>query len=371
MKDIDFDELDKAVSSVLGQKVQSNDTLSAGTESKSETVTVKTSKKEVPAASMTDTSNRPSTISSGSKRSAPSLATSRRGKFMDVMHPNASEAPSETPAELPARTTHTVEPLNPALAAENKPLPEPVVEPVVAPTAALDESHALIGAEPAPVENLLAHTQKDEPETEAAAEKKEDESDESDKPIEATEDRDTEDETSQAESNEKSEADDEPGIPPSTLASTVPQTTPFLADTKVDKRPLGGFVDSEAATDGDDGASTREQATQTTTASDPQAAPVVPLPRELQSDVIEVETVAETEETSSENPFAATVSAAAEPKDDGRVEGHPLFDATTYHEPIITVHDSSVPTWVKWLLGLAACLALGAGVGYFLFTAGL
>jgi hypothetical protein len=105
-----------------------------------------------------------------------------------------------------------------------------------------------------------------------------------------------------------------------------------------------------------------------------QAAPAAALPRELQPDVVGVESVqaTEAEEPSSPQaaPFATNVGPAAV-SDDGRVEGHPLFDTSTYHEPIAAVPHKALPGWAMWAIGLAACLAVGAGVGYFLFTAGL
>ncbi|MEO5499055.1 MAG: hypothetical protein ABIR46_00985, partial [Candidatus Saccharimonadales bacterium] len=105
---------------------------------------------------------------------------------------------------------------------------------------------------------------------------------------------------------------------------------------------------------------------------DMQSTPVVPVPRELEDDIVKVEAAQnEQEQTETSSPFAAHVAASAKPNDDGRVDGHPLFDTSTYHEPIAAVHHGGISGWAKWLIGLMLCLAAGVGVGYFLFTAGL
>jgi hypothetical protein len=148
--------------------------------------------------------------------------------------------------------------------------------------------------------------------------------------------------------------------PVETPQESMPQPTPFLADAQVDKRPLGAFGEAE---------STEAPASEAPAAVDTQAAPTVPLPRELQPDVVEVESSAQ--ETEVQPVAAPATESKPTAADDGRVEGHPLFDTSTYHEPITAVQGKGMPAWAKWLIGLLVCLALGAGVGYFLFTAGL
>lgn len=373
MKDIDFDELDKAVSSVLGKNTPADKSPTASGDSTSVisppaanepaqpapvaendlpepsvSTPMLTSPATTPAPSPdTSTSilDAPSTTPAAAQ-TAPPIVVRPRGKFMDVMHPSADMNPATPSSSRPTFTT--TRPLTPLM---------PVTPPETASqasTATVDEASALIGAEPAPVE--------DEPETAPAS------------PSEPEETlllpAETEDESAESESENSSVASSN-YIDPLDVATkaseaaspseNITPTTPFLSDTKVDKRPLGAFGDAD------------EQATEDTpkeAEDDTQTSPAVPLPRELQPDVVQVEAVQEPEKpVSAEKPFAAAVDVAAD-SDDGRVEGHPLFDTSTYHEPIAAVHAKKTAPWVFWIIGLGVCLLIGAGVGYFLFTSG-
>lgn len=379
MKDIDFDELDRAVSSVLGQQgpaeVTASTTQAVATEEPLETKTV----------SETGT---PVATSAEQAQASPAtpLAIKRRGKFMDVMHPSAdmtSAAPA-TPVK-PPRTSPVLQPLSTDVAPETSSVD--TVESstdtgIVEPTAKVDESHALIGAEPAPVENLLPeHVAADSEDMAEASDVTAPESSETITPAEQGS-SDTSTDQIQDEPVESLYVDpielaqaDEPAKEAETAenpesvaiaADTEQPATPFLADAQVDKRPLGAFGDTETAASE---TPTPESPEQPSVPVDAQASPAVPLPRELQPDVVQVESASAQEAETSPVPLASGVKSDQE--DDGRVEGHPLFDTSTYHEPIAAVHGKGLPGWMKWLIGLLLCLALGAGVGYFLFTAGL
>lgn len=360
MKDIDFDELDRAVSSVLGQTVPNKEQTAGATELSPPTAAAAS------APSSDTTAEKvvaPVVTPPPATRKAPSstsgLAVKRRGRFMDVMHPSATMVPTAAANTKPALTEHAssqLQPLSPDLKESSAPQAEvvetlPVVTTAVPaePIAELDESQALIGAEPAPAENPVEIETKpaDSPEHTATP----------------STDTKTKDGAPSASLDNVVDATEPEAVTdtssPQGLAASVSQETPFLTDTKVDKRPLGGFGAATADTD-------------TAESQDTQTAPTVTLPRELQSDVVEVESLQDDSTAPAEDTplFATSVSAAPE-QDDGRVEGHPLFDTSTYHEPIAAAHEGSVPVWLKWVLGLAICLGLGAGVGYFLFTAGL
>jgi hypothetical protein len=160
--------------------------------------------------------------------------------------------------------------------------------------------------------------------------------------------------------------DETPPVQPSaSLLDLTSQTTPFLEGTKVSKRPLNQLGED---TDGYDDTFTDHQP-KSDVASGPlseRTRPNAVLPRELQDDVIRAERGEGTSERSAgRSPFATKVDT---PDDDD----HPLFDETTYHEPIIAVDGRrKVPTWLKWLSGVVLCLLAGAGAGYALFTFGL
>ena len=377
MKDIDFDELDRAVSSVLGQQGPKDE----------DAVTVQTTAVTTTADKVSETDPGDKPVAAAETESpAPAeqpaspttpLAVKRRGKFMDVMHPSHDMTSATAAAPVkPARTSPVLQPLSTDVTPD-VPAQMPAEPDVIEPTAELDESHALIGAEPAPVEHLLPeHLESDDtaaPQTETA----DDAPSESIAPAEtapaeaATQEEDGEPVKSlyvdplelagpeEQATEEVDEDDTETEAAQPAESPAEPSGTPFLTDAQVDKRPLGAFGEAE-------GAAAPEAAAPAP--GDTQAAPAVPLPRELQPDVVEVESSAQEAETSPA-PFASGLKAAE--TDDGRVEGHPLFDTSTYHEPIAAVHGKGMPGWAKWLIGLLICLVLGAGVGYFLFTAGL
>ncbi len=375
MKDIDFDELDRAVSSVLGQQGPKKDdgVTTAQTVTAEEPVeTTSAPDAEAPVETTPPVEEQPAA-------SATPLAVKRRGKFMDVMHPSADMTSATPTAPVKPRTSSVLQPLSDNVTPE-APAPEAAEAPagssVVEPTAELDESHALIGAEPAPVENLLPeHAGEDAAEATQSSEATSTE-EVSSEPVAATE-------PMQQEATEPvkslyvdpldlAKPDEQPAEEvegsdnqQSEEASEEQSGTPFLPDAQVDKRPLGAFGEAEN-TSAEAPVAAPEQAAQST--DNTQASPAVPLPRELQPDVVEVESAAQDAETS---PVPLTSEVKADEVDDGRVEGHPLFDTSTYHEPIAAAHGKGMPGWVKWLIGLLVCLALGAGVGYFLFTAGL
>lgn len=364
MKDIDFDELDRAVSSVLGQtapsKEDSTEKQVVPAPAGAKTADADPVKQAVPLA--TDTQPAASSGAVGP------LAPKRRGRFMDVMHPSATMLPSSSAENAkPALTEHettTLQPLSPTPVEEEKPAPtsdlavvEPIIEQPSEPIAELDESQTLIGAEPAPMENPIEEVKT--PATSDNSDVEQDKGADAEPALDGNLDN-------VVDTNDTGATENEPSIDESTqssLTSSIPQETPFLTDTKVDKRPLGGF--GATADDGGSGA--------VGVPDDTKTSPAMALPRELQSDVVEVESSHDDSAPAAGSAplFATDVSVSPEPQDDGRVEGHPLFDTTTYHEPIAAAHESATPVWVKWVLGLAVCLVLGAGVGYFLFTAGL
>lgn len=367
MKDIDFDELDRAVSSVLGQKPVDTGVKLVDAEKTEQAVpnekpVVETTPSETPNPST------PKESAAATKPAVTPLAIKRRGKFMDVMHPSAdmNAKPGTTQAKAPRP--------RPVLAPLLTEEAESTVEHTAEPTASLDESHSLIGAEPTPVADTLPE-QTEVSESDVLSLETVGTGDETSADTNLSSDAQepaSADEAKQLEADESDILVDEP-VPETRPESTSSQATPFLSDTQVEKRPLGAFGDGETVSETTD-SPTNDAVTESDKPADMQDTPVVSLPRELQPDVVGVESVQATETleapVAATSPFAAKVAVAPE-ANDGRVEGHPLFDTSTYHEPIAAVHHGGLPGWAKWLIGLLFCLAIGAGVGYFLFTAGL
>lgn len=371
MKDIDFDELDRAVSSVLGQKTTNATADSNGTADKKDDLAPTQEPATDNVVSTVDTTEPTTDVAAASEPVSPKPATTplaikRRGKFMDVMHPSADMKPVGAASVKPVRPKPVLTPL---LTEEA----ESTVEHTAEPTASLDESHSLIGAEPTPVTETLPetveHADADNSPAEETAAPSSLDVDTTDSPVVAEDN--TNEQAGESTQDDAPEATLDDAAQPDNPA---PQATPFLSDTQVEKRPLGAFGEADAAEESAGSPAAADELATTAQPADMQSTPVVSLPRELQPDVVGVESVQATETleapATSTSPFAANVPVAPEASD-GRVEGHPLFDTSTYHEPIAAVHQSGMPGWAKWLIGLAACLAIGAGVGYFLFTAGL
>jgi hypothetical protein len=179
-----------------------------------------------------------------------------------------------------------------------------------------------------------------------------------------------------------------PDVP---VAEEAGSETPFLSDAKIEKRPLGAF--GEQGSDVPESAE-EEPAADDDSSSEPSTVaegPAVsePMPRELQSDIVEVEKVqddtvevgdapsaSETAEVP-EAPSATTVTSdTGVPTPTGEVshdeDAHPVFDASTYQQPLTPAKAAgkSKPAWLWWLVGIVACLAIGGGVGYAMFIVG-
>ena len=358
MKDIDFDELDRAVSSVLnsaapaaapGSVVDPASPDASGAlaaratpESAAATIGVQSGNKE-PAVAAVDTNDNPTQpdVSSSTPSSMTPLAIKRRGKFMDVMHPSHDMAPSEPSPSAIRRS--------PLLPISNNVVPDDEVTLPVA-----DDSRDTLSA-------MATEETVDAPEVDTyGSDAHESTSDESDAgavyvdPIDFAAQQAAPDDSSDATS--LSSKDD-----------SVSSVTPFIDDARVEKRPLGAFGESEIAStvdesagevldegapsDGDTPAAGTDDLPEAH--DDVQAVPAVSLPRELQPDIVQVEAVQD------EAGLPEEMAAA----------GHPLFDTSTYHEPV-AAKPKKTSGRVLWVLGFLLCLAIGGGAGYVMFTSG-
>ncbi len=372
MKDIDFDELDRAVSSVLNQKKPSSDGVTPALdadENKADTVSATTGaattddtvqplvtsdqpvKTETiipaPEAPAVDPLEKPEVTETTPTAPTSPLAVKRRGKFMDVMHPSHDMAPGTTTAALPAsKPKHLLEPVSHDVKPEEK--DSPISAPVESekPTAA--------------VESVVNEPEK-QPEATTSEEPEKKPNSLYIDPLELG------DKSKDAEPEEPAEVNSVENTP------DTMQATPFLTDAKVEKRPLGGFSEPEATPITEETPKTEDASTEQP--ADSQVAPSVPLPRELQPDVVEVEAVHDDTQPLTKDDIkqnASAESAAPEkPADTNeKTQRHPLFDTSTYHEPTAAKHGGKKSGWVMWVVGFALCLVIGGGVGYFLFTVG-
>lgn len=192
MSDIDFDELDKAVSSIMSSKTVGSTSVA---DAPVEEPPVQETAPETAAASES-----PAAGSEARPSSAAPLAK-RRGRFMDVVHPS-SDMKSATPAKPQSREGVMIAlPASPV----NDPTSSTVSQPAAEVAQTVEEKSADETGWPDPLELQS--------------------------PAEPTEDK-------EGESPADSAAD-----AVTSGASSEPLSSPFLPDAKVDKRPLGGTPD--------------------------------------------------------------------------------------------------------------------------------
>jgi len=356
MKDIDFDELDRAVSSVLETPadVQPAVTPTTPAAEPAEAPEPAATVVETPAAA--EAPAEPAPVETAAAAKTP-LAIKRRGQFMDVVHPSSDMTgkPEET-TTTSSRTT-TLQPLSASVVPDAEPTTTPDVETTPEPTPAADEISP--DSQP-PVETVGSA-----PADHAAPD-----------PLDVMQ---TQEEAQDAAATETSTLEDTPVDSSAEETAEEPveepaPTTPFLADTEVDKRPLGAFSPEEAPVE--------ESA-----AAPNMPVTAEPLPPELQADVVAVEAnpsdkseeagekVVETEDKSEAvepglNTSIPQQYAATESNADG---DHSIFDTSEYHQPIAPVKTKKrgLPGWLVALLVFFILAGLSAAGGYFWFYYGL
>jgi len=252
MKDIDFDELDKAVNSLMAKTPEGEEKEPAAP---AEPAAETSSEPSQPApaqeaavpepADTAEPAKEPAAVAPAAEEPSPesapaakSLATKRSGRFMDVVHPSSDMRSAPSATAQPSRHSKVIAPFSSDTAsAPAEPTKEeaPTSEEVAAPAPA---EHSW--PDPIAMHEAAQNSQTAEPE---------------------------------AAPSEKSEP------APAPVAPSEPPVSPFLADAKVEKRPLGAPV-TEAQELGLD-----TEAPQQTEAAEPAA----PLPAELADDVVSIE----------------------------------------------------------------------------------
>jgi hypothetical protein len=346
MKDIDFDELDKAVSGVLGTNKPAEPAVKTTVENKDDTVII---------------TSRQSTVAEAPQQPEPAFAAPaptpaaatpltspavRRGRFMDVVHPSSDMTSAGAPISPKAKTdivapsARKLAPISSDIVPEALPEPapaeveqsddEPKLDTIDTPTAvepeepkAVEPPAPLIEAVP-PIEMPpIASGENDETIAVEPEEKKEE------PPLEHKEEPSV-------------EAEDE--FADLTVEKVTEPTevtpTPFLTDTKVDKRPLGAFGAEDAVAANE------------------------PLPQELNTEVLKVESKEATDEASltTENVLSSPENRA----DDAQLKH--MFDSESYQTPLAARKRSSA-VWL-WVILILILLAVGSGLGYLWFVNG-
>ncbi|MBP9668052.1 hypothetical protein KBD87_04605 [Candidatus Saccharibacteria bacterium] len=336
MKDIDFDELDKAVNSLMGTAAADTDDVKpevAGEESSASNPMPNSNSESLPV--VTDPAPEATPTDATSVTPKQAAPTGRRvGRYMDMM-PRSSDQPK--PAATVSREATTVTPPVDVESPEQS-MPSETAEPAaVEEVPSVDESNDLPVADAMPDPIDLAESSSVEPETsnEATAQDSMEEAPEETQETAAVED------TTSAESE-----------------------SPFLPDAKVEKRPLGGDAVVDMAVDANN-AQTETQVEQ----SNVDESPVVPTPPELNPDIMAVESTDPKKTIAQMNESASTVS--VEPSAGGSIPQQykeqpssgdtthaAIYDEQTYPANPKPVKKKSGWLWVLWIFIL---LSLGAG----------
>lgn len=341
MTELDFDELDKAVNSLMAES--------------------DTAEKLPQTAATPDVAQPSSTTPSTPTASSPAL---KRGRFMDIVAPGSTvrtapvavkrEAAEVTPPTVDEAITSDVPPIDMPEAVP-EPSPSIVDDVSIEPTSAEDMAE---GAAPSSELDMTSEHLETPPMDSSA---------------------------------EQAVADQ-------------PLTSPFLADAKVEKRPLGGdnttTVELEASeasanelsVDGDT-SEPKEIDEEKPVLGDGGTVEPIPLPDELHEDVVAIESsevmhddapVADSEPTMEPQPATAepttveqqtpvggsiTQQYDEQPSSGDQTNGA-IYDTSTYHQPLETAASkkkSSVLTWILWTLVLLI-LGATAGAAWFYFT---
>lgn len=342
MTELDFDELDKAVNSLMAE----NDTPATGDQVQGGAAT-------------------PQPTTDATTPAAVAAPAARRGRFMDIVAPKSS-----------VRTTPI------AVKREAADITPPVVEEAVTPDTTAIEAETEV-PELTPVTSEIADEQQATP-----------------VPPEATpESEEVADDPSVTIPDIAPESEGAPVETPAPL--DTPQSSPFLPDAKVEKRPLGGddippaevsipeepVEPQSAQEESSDMPGESEEAPDAT--SDVGSPEPAPMPDELHEDVVAVESQemmpddTPTPESAVESPSApeaevdtsAPVSGSitqqyAEQPSSGDQTNGAIYDTSTYHQPLEAASPkkkSAVLTWILWTLVLLI-LGATAGAAWFYFT---
>lgn len=338
MKDLDFDEIDRAVNSVSTNKSTSDDVTETPVKS---------------ADSLAPEPTRPPQALAGRRSS---------GHFMDVVHPSSDMR--RTPLKMPERTpiqkpvaTDTGAPMAPVTAA-----PSPESDNVPLKPTSPDNNW------PDPIEYNESKTNQTDSVDNTKANPNQNE--------DADIDRISEDITKE-------------------LGGKIDETleTPFISGTKVEKRPLGAFSTDKSPQDVEQAAQNESTDTISTEEVTEQPAADTSLPDELQDDLLKIESngdlgnaptepvnpVEASKDTSTDVNAAATTTSevpVAKPQpavatsitqqykeqpSTGDQNNGAIYDTDAYHKALVRpVNKKSGWMWVLWIVVL---LAVGVGVG--------
>lgn len=439
MTEFDFDELDKAVNELMsGVDTTKRNTALDEPEEKVVSLSAADQTATQPTAPMPTTAPVPQTSANDNattnepaSAAASPLAVKRRGQFMDVMHPSSD---MRSPQRV-NRQAATIQPMNETVDPAESQDAVPSVPPEQ--SNATDEKASTTDMAPAvdviaPLSFDMESTgsrqstetnqqtsdtspvsrQSEYPDPIDLAAKHDEISQASMATLTAsTADHMADDEATQsidlaplAESSEGEQADrnaepeqlaEEPPVElTNTPDETVPLTTPFLPDAKVEKRPLGGITpESNSLEPSQTPAAPSSSDTDKNMPTDPLTD--APLPEELQGDLVALESAPATTEATTElaaEPDSSRDAREATPAMNRPTSVAPIggsitqqyteaastsdqtngaiYDTQTYHQPVDDAKPAKKASPLKWIVWALVILIVGAlaGAAYFFFT---
>jgi hypothetical protein len=407
MSELDFDELDKAVNTLMSdvpktepsktddvKTLNINSTLSDATRPSFEQLDASLS-------AVNGDSARPVTQKPALSTPPPSLATRRSGRFMDVVHPSSNMKTSPRPFTATLRQGVAIQPDEKLLTAMSADQSDVVnVLDTVQPVAVNEAAQSIV---PESVVTQTDNSNNDWPDPLDMT------SDETDSTPDVVTAPNAEEPASEVVSSDEVDDDDLFTIDELNDQDLQPLNSPFIADAKVEKRPLGGAPVEEVDEELGRAPVLGVLATDTSAATDPNdqlpASPVISeaqLPPELQSDLMAIETDGGTTAVSNEKtdanevvaqqpevemaPVAPAVAPEAkaamvpvtstgptsipqqyqEEKSTSDESNGSIYDTDSYHQPL--AHPAKAKSgwlWVVWILLLLIVGGGGAAALYF------
>ncbi len=394
MKDIDFEELDKAVNSLMATSAETGIPLESAKTPTEQTSPVAPESAAPVASEAPTAAEAPVTpppvvdttpeaapaVASVAPPAKPPLATKRSGRFMDVVHPSSDMRTSDKPV-APSRTGVTVQPSNPTVVAET-----PDVDTV---DTTKSQVQALVPNEVEPTTDGVASGVMPDPldmsNTQQAAE--ESSAPDADLPSDL-------DSIMAEELQKNTEAitdTDKAEVAETTPVSTAPEPggestqepalatdadellgSPFLPDAKVEKRPLGGIASESTDLAAEEPTVTTEEDVSKTDEASIET-PIEPveadLPPELHPNVAAIEATLPSQEpaapastTMPDTETTAPVSIPQQyrekvPTDTSQHEA--LYDSAAQGTPL--AHPAKKSSGWLWVLVSVLLIALGAG----------
>lgn len=329
MTEFDFDELDRAVNNLMSD-VDTSKRSEGFDDPEEKTLELVDTQDQQPVTPVTPVVTAP----------VQPLAAKRRGRFMDVVRPASSPNAAMPVKREPVVIQPEVE-IAPA-PVESNDVPDQTVAAETSETAAIDEYHA-----PEQQESVAGST--DQP----------------------SEEGDHSEDTQPIDGQESGEHD-----------TDLPMESPFLADAKVEKRPLGSPTEdanNTYAAAPDDSEATPSEAAEEITVAEIAPEELAPDVMSIEADTVaqpEVEVAQETEQIPTAQPPVAQdtttpTDIVPQYKEAIAQDSEPtgaMFDTAAYHQPLehpAKKHSGwGIVVWVLVLLIVGAV----AGAAYFYFT---